>query len=284
MEASVTNRHQYQLHHRTRPHAEFRLSSSIGRRAKFVENHTSIAFKLKSYSVASAAGGLDVAHWNSITDTGDANSGGSFDATGIWSKQSSLNTQLAESTTTAGGRIRRRNRDAKSRQRLVPHAVSGSTSNFRARRRLDRHGGRFLRRQHHRSQRPEWRRRINAADWTIFLANTNKSFTGQSPVAAYLGGGQNGDLVNDFRDFRLFQRDFIAVNGQAAFAALSGANIPEPSTLVLAAMGLAGLALCRGYRKTLLLFSGAICAVSIFFVNVATASTATSFVAWQTLT
>ena len=70
-----------------------------------VENHTSIAFKLKSYSIASTAGGLDVAHWNSITDTGDSNSGGSFDPTGVWSKQSSLNTQLAESTTTAGGQL-----------------------------------------------------------------------------------------------------------------------------------------------------------------------------------
>jgi hypothetical protein len=244
-----------------------------------VENHTSIAFKLKSYSIASAAGGLDVAHWNSITDTGDSNSGGSFDPTGIWSKQSSLNTQLAESTTTAGGQLAaatgtRSLGDAWFRTPFQDLQVTfvlgdGSTGtadvsyvgNAIARSDLNGDGA------------------INAADWTIFLANTNKSFAGQSPVAAYLGGDLNGDLVNDFRDFRLFQHDFIAANSQAAFAALNGANIPEPSTLILAAMGLAGLTLRRRCRKTFLLFAGATCAVSIFCANVAMAATATSFVA-----
>jgi hypothetical protein len=242
-----------------------------------VENHTSIAFKLKSYSISSAAGGLDAVHWNSIADTGDANSGGSFDPTGVWSKQSSLNTQLAESTTTAGGQLAastgtRSLGNAWLRtpfQDLQVNFVLGDGStgiadvsyagNAIARSDLNGDGV------------------INAADWTIFLANSNKSFVGQSPALAYLGGDLNGDLVNDFRDFRLFQHDYIATNGQAAFAALTGANAPEPSTLALAAIGIAGLALRRRCRN-LLIVLGVLC-VALTAVSGAKAATATSFVA-----
>jgi hypothetical protein len=45
-------------------------------------------------------------------------------------------------------------------------------------------------------------------------------------------GDLDGDGDNDFSDFRLFQTDYIAANGEAAFAALM--NIPEPTTAILA--------------------------------------------------
>ena len=71
-------------------------------------------------------------------------------------------------------------------------------------------------------------------------------------MQSYLGGDLNGDFVNDVRDFRLFRTAFIANNGAGAFAALLGGNIPEPTALALAAIGLIGLAFGRRTRKVLL--------------------------------
>ena len=44
-------------------------------------------------------------------------------------------------------------------------------------------------------------------------------------------GDLDGDGDNDFADFRLFQADYIAANGAAAFDALL--NVPEPATALL---------------------------------------------------
>jgi hypothetical protein len=87
---------------------------------------------------------------------------------------------------------------------------------------------------------------INAADWAIFLPNTFTTFAGDPAVTAYLKGDLDGDGDNDYADFKLFKADFIAANGEAAFAAL-GAAIPEPATFALA--GFAGLALVGSRRQ-----------------------------------
>ena len=243
-----------------------------------IENHTSIAFKLKSYTISSTAGSLDVAHWNSITDTGDSNSGGSFDPTGVWSKQSTLSTQLAESTTGLGGQLAatsgtRSLGDAWLRtpfQDLLVNYVLGDGSTGvadvsylgTAIARSDLNGDGL----------------INAADWTIFLANVNKSFTGQSAAAAYLGGDLNGDGVNNYRDFRLFQNDYIARNGQAAFNALVG-NVPEPSTLLLTAIGIVGLALRRGRQSATAIAKCLLVLALVAVASTAMASTPLTFTA-----
>jgi hypothetical protein len=243
-----------------------------------IENHTSIAFKLKSYSIASTAGSLDVAHWNSITDTGDSNSGGSFDPTGVWTKDSTLATLLAESTTGLGGQLA-----ATSGARSVGNAwlrtpfqdlqvnyVLGDGSTGIADvsylgspiARSDLNGDGL----------------INAADWTIFLANVNKSFAGQSAATAYLGGDLNGDGANNYRDFRLFQNDYIARNGQAAFNALLG-SIPEPSTLLLTAMGIVGLALRRGRQSAIAIAKCLLVVGLVTVANTAMASTSILYTA-----
>jgi hypothetical protein len=245
-----------------------------------VENHTSIAFKLKSYSISSTAGSLDVVHWNSITDTGDANSGGSFDPTNVWSKQSALSTQLAESTTGTGGQLTattgtRSLGDAWLRtpfQDLQVNYVLGDgstgiadvsyTGNAIARSDLNGDGV------------------INAADWTIFLANSNKSFVGQSPALAYLGGDLNGDGVNNYRDFRLFQSDYVAQNGQAAFDALTNGNVPEPSTLVLAIVGILGLQFgSRGFYRAIATAKCLLLVALVAVASTAIASTPITFTA-----
>ena len=58
----------------------------------------------------------------------------------------------------------------------------------------------------------------------------------------YLKGDLDGDKDNDFADFEFFKTDFIAANGAAAFAQLTGV-VPEPGTLVLAVAALVALGL-----------------------------------------
>jgi hypothetical protein len=244
-----------------------------------VENHTSIAFRLKSYSIASTAGSLDVVHWNSITDTGDSNSGGSFDPTNVWSKQSALATQLAESTTGTGGQLAattgtRSLGNAWLRtpfQDLQVNYILGDGStgiadvsylgNPIARSDLNGDG------------------LINAADWTIFLANSNKSFTGQAAAQAYLGGDLNGDGVNNYRDFRLFQNDYIAQNGQAAFDALLSGNVPEPSALLLAIVGILGLLFGGGRHRAIATAKCLLLVALVAIASTAIASTPITFTA-----
>jgi hypothetical protein len=77
---------------------------------------------------------------------------------------------------------------------------------------------------------------IDPVDWSIFLANHNADLSTITLAEAYALGDLNGDRKNDFKDFRLFQADFIAENGEAAFAALPGV-IPEPATALLLLAG-----------------------------------------------
>jgi hypothetical protein len=69
---------------------------------------------------------------------------------------------------------------------------------------------------------------ITIADWQIFFANAGKAFTGQLPVAAYLKGDLNGDLVNDYNDFVLFKADYNALHGAGSFERMT--SVPEPTT------------------------------------------------------
>ena len=62
-------------------------------------------------------------------------------------------------------------------------------------------------------------------------------------------GDENGDLLNDYTDFRLFKADYIAANGAAAFSSMiatEGGYVPEPSTFELMVVG--GGALCFALR------------------------------------
>jgi hypothetical protein len=76
----------------------------------------------------------------------------------------------------------------------------------------------------------------------------------------------------------LFQRDFIASNSAAAFAALVGGRIPEPAALGLAVIGLACLAFGRRCRKSLLMSLFLIVCVSMGG-EIALAATPATYVA-----
>ena len=87
---------------------------------------------------------------------------------------------------------------------------------------------------------------VTAADWAVFVPNSFTAFAADPAVTAYLKGDLDGDKDNDFADFKLFKADYIAANGEAAFAAL-GAAVPEPATLALC--GMASLALVVARRR-----------------------------------
>jgi hypothetical protein len=75
---------------------------------------------------------------------------------------------------------------------------------------------------------------IEPADWLKFRANYFNEFTGLSVAQSYEFGDLDGDGDNDFADFRLFQSDYVAANGLAAFRALF--SVPEPQSMVLVLM------------------------------------------------
>jgi hypothetical protein len=73
---------------------------------------------------------------------------------------------------------------------------------------------------------------LDPADWPIFRSHHLQSFPTLTRAESYHMGDLDGDGDNDFSDFRLFQADYIAANGEAAFTALM--NVPEPITAFLA--------------------------------------------------
>jgi hypothetical protein len=88
---------------------------------------------------------------------------------------------------------------------------------------------------------------ITGADWVVFRTNHRLALPATESVAQlYARGDLDGDRDNDFNDFRLFQGDYNAANGEGAFEALV-ASVPEPGTMALVAMGL-GVGLLRRRR------------------------------------
>jgi hypothetical protein len=93
-------------------------------------------------------------------------------------------------------------------------------------------------------------RDLDAGDWDIFRNNHRQSLAGLSIPESYQLGDLDGDGDNDFADFRMFQADYIAANGAAAFDALVGA-VPEPGSIFLALVSLAGISLMRFQRRAI---------------------------------
>jgi glucose/arabinose dehydrogenase len=93
---------------------------------------------------------------------------------------------------------------------------------------------------------------LDPGDWDVFRIHHREAMAGLSRAQSYQLGDLDGDGDNDFVDFRLFQGDYVAENGAAAFAAL--ASIPEPASgvLLLLASALAAQGRIRVRRRAVL--------------------------------
>ena len=242
-----------------------------------IQNRDAANISVKGYTISSAAGSLSTAGWSPIADTGDADSGGSFDATGVWSKTSTLATSLAESTSTGTG------------GQLVATTGSRSIGNAWLRTPFQDLSATYIAGDGSvKSANVVYEGTaptpgdingdgvINAADWSLFVAGSGASFTGQTPVQAFLQGDLDGNLVNNFADFRLFKADYDAANGQGAFSKMV-AGVPEPSTIVLVATGVIGIVL-RWRSRKLFVWLCLITCVGVF-VSSAKATVPESFIA-----
>jgi len=81
---------------------------------------------------------------------------------------------------------------------------------------------------------------IDLSDWSIFRTHHLADFSGLTALERSARGDLDGDGANNFRDFRLFQRDFDAQNGTNALDAAL-AQVPECSSAALAVVGAIGL-------------------------------------------
>ncbi|TWT75658.1 hypothetical protein Pla123a_31680 [Posidoniimonas polymericola] len=206
-----------------------------------------------AYSISSAAGAIDTANWASVADNGDADSGGSIDADDVWQLGATINsTEISETDPIGGGgpddgfgvgadvslgalwtkspfedlTVSVTTFDGISEATFeLPVTFTGNGGAGFSRSDLDVDGD------------------IDADDYATLMANHLQTLAGTTAVETFPFGDIDGDLDNDFSDFRLFKNDFIAANGAAAFAALGA--VPEPSTALLVGLSAFGLTACR---------------------------------------
>ncbi len=206
------------------------------------------------YEIASTAGALDPAGWASIADNGDADSGGTIDADDIWSIISSEPTLLSENdpvdfvgpddgapltTSLPLGNLWTKSpfEDVTAMIRVwdgfsetdltIPVVFTGNGGEAFALADFDLDGD------------------IDPDDYNTLLVNHLTPLGGTEWIDTVALGDMDGDLDNDFNDFRLFKSDFIAANGALAWAALSGASVPEPTSLGLLLLSAAMLLIHR---------------------------------------
>ncbi|MBN1853929.1 MAG: PEP-CTERM sorting domain-containing protein [Pirellulales bacterium] len=198
--------------------------------------------------ITSPSGALDPAHWLSITDNSDSDSGGSFDPDDYWEIETSTNAELSEETLGDGGQLGTGGTqtslalgDAGAWIRYFTEDVTVTVEildeNYILQEvevPVDFVGG--INDAPYTRSDLNFDGAINATDWETFRDNHLTDLSAMTVVEAYRSGDLNGDLANDFTDFRLFQQDYDAANGAGAFAAMV-AGVPEPSGIGLMLAG-----------------------------------------------
>jgi hypothetical protein len=200
---------------------------------------------VSAYTVASTAGAINSANWASIANTGDADSGGSFDPSNVWGIADQLDTQIREEAFGAGSSFgsttpRGIGKGVWRRSRFENLTANITTTDgLLLGVPVTYVGGPAISRSDFNADGV-----LNAADYTILRTNFQTVLSGTSQYANWLLGDVDGDGLSTFTDYRLFQIDYTAANGAAAFAQLG--VIPEPASCLLAASVLAA---CPSRRR-----------------------------------
>ena len=206
-----------------------------------------------AYSITSASGSINVSPtgWKPIANFGDADNGGSIDNNDAWAIDSSLSTLIGETDplnvgaddgfqlgnpANIGAVLAKSPYNDLVVAATVYDGFVETTINIPV-----IYTGPTISRSDFNANGV-----IDAADYGILLTNHLQTLAGTTAYETFLTGDVDGDGDNDFNDFRLFKTDFIAANGAEAFAALVA--IPEPATVLLAALAFAGVAGVRSRR------------------------------------
>ena len=206
------------------------------------------SFDCVGYSITSASGAIDPTNWYSVAGNQDSAGDGSFDPNDAWTADPGTNEALTEYELIGDGGqlgvggtqtsiplgladawIASRYEDlSMSIDELMPDfsvktytipvvfTGNGGESFVRADLNLDNS--------------------VDSDDWIVFRTNHLTDLSTLTAAQASVFGDLDGDLDNDFNDFRLFQADYDAANGAGAFVAMLAA-VPEPSSVLLLLVG-----------------------------------------------
>jgi hypothetical protein len=216
--------------------------------------------RVVGYTLTSNAGTLNSANWRPIADNADANSGGSFDPNHVWTKLTLAgSTQDFSEIDFSGGSGPFGGVFGAGGTTSYQLGTGGGTESQRAWRRsfyediaiqlkLDDPNAppvpvtvKYVGNNGVLLQRSDlnFDGVINLADWNLFLTGNGANLSILTMHESYQRGDVNGDLANNYQDFRLFKADFDVANGAGAFVAMTG--VPEPATLTMLALGCAAL-------------------------------------------
>jgi len=213
-------------------------------------NGTDNTMEVIEYEIESESGAIDSAAWDSIAETGDADSGGSVTGDKWFELAGTGKTELAESSlgtwqidpgeSLSLGEIWRKGPDQFADLEMVLQMADGDTHDVPivftgkpfSQADLNVDGA------------------VDAADWLTLRDNTfTDAAEGLDALGAFKVGDLNDDELINEEDFVLFKNRFNAAKGSEQAFARMLASIPEPSSL--AALVIGGLALSRRRRATL---------------------------------